>query len=211
MIRASILPENEFCNVNVNHIKFCQKHFYSLYQQVYGPRQCTYSIHVMASHLLKMRALGPLTESSAFRFEAFYAELRRAFQPGTVSVVKQMMENILLKRIISKHSCKEKKFFSEKDTPLESNSLIYVYEDCNYLVYKIKSVDNDTLTCNQLGNYDIDQELSTTMLNWTSVGVFRKGGLSSMDVLINRNDVAGKVMKVENFLITCPNNILREK
>ena len=210
MIRACILPEHEYANVNVNQIKYCQKNFYPLYQQIFGERNCTYSIHVVISHLLQMRAPGPLTENSAFKFEAFYAELRHAFQPGTVSVIKQMLQNVLLKRLLSKHVCKEKIYLREKDTGLECNSLIYVYENSKYLVYKINSINDDILVCNQMGNHEIDLP-QTAMLNWSSVGVFRKGGLSSIDVIINRKDVAGKVIKVENYLITCPNNVLREK
>ena len=210
MIRACILPEEEFAGVNINQIKYCQKQFYSIYQQLYGVRNCTYSVHVVISHLLLMRALGPLTESSAFRFESFYAELRNSFQPGTVSVVKQMLQNVLLKRILSHHVCKETIYFKEKDTNMECNSLIYTYVNSKHVMYKIQSIHNDTLLCNQIGNHDITLP-NTNMLNWGAVGVYRKGGLSSIDVQINRNAVAGKVMNVEKLLITAPNNILREK
>ena len=212
MIRSCILPEEEFQAVNLNQIKYCQKQFYSSYQQLYGVRNCTYSIHVVISHLLKMRAMGPLTETSAYRFESFYAELRNSFQPGTVSVVKQMLQNVLLKRILSHHVCKETIVLREKDSPMECNSLIYVYENSKHIMYKIQSIDNesDILLCNQIGNHEITLP-NTNMLNWSSVGVYRKGGLSSVNVEINRNNVAGKVICVEKLLITCPNNILREK
>ena len=210
MIRACILPENEFYNVNDNQIKYCQKHFYVCYQQLYGIPNCTYSIHVLACHLLQMRALGPLTESSAFIFESFYAELRKSFQPGTVSVVKQMFQNVLLKKILSNHVCKETIYLREKDTALECNSLIYVYGNSKHQIYKIKSIDNDLLLCNQLGNHKAILQ-NTPMLNWSAVGVYRQGGLSANDVIVNKKDVAGKVIKVEKLLITCPNNVLREK
>ena len=209
MIRACILPESEYANVNVNHIKYCQKNFYTTYQSLYGKRNCTYSIHVVIAHLIQMRAMGPLTEVSAFKFESFYAELRRSFQPGTVSVLKQMFQNVLLKRMLSKHVCEEKIYLREKDTPLECNSLIYTYTNNVHVVYKIKTIDDDNLVCNQLGNHPTN--LNTSMLDWSSVGVYRKGGLSSLYSNINRNEICGKVIKVENLLITCPANILREK
>lgn len=134
MIRACILPQEEYLNVNINQIKYCQKTFYSSYEQLYGLKNCTLTVHVVIAHLLNMRHYGPLTESSAFRFEAFYSELRHAFQPGTVSVLKQMFQNVLLKRILSKHVCYEKIYLSEKDTALECNSLIYLFENCQYLI-----------------------------------------------------------------------------
>ena len=210
MIRACILPENEFNEVNVNHIKYCQRQFYLIYQQLFGEKNCTYSIHVLCSHLMQIRFLGPLTETSAFRFENFYGELRNSFQPGTQSVVKQMMQNVMLKRILSKHVCQEKIYLRAKDTALESNCLIYIYENSKHMVFKIKSIDNDHLTCNQLGNHDLTMPY-TNMLNWSAVGVYRKGGLASTDVIINRKNVCGKVIVVDKYLITCPNNILREK
>ena len=211
MVRACLLPEEEFENVNVNSIKYCQKSFYVLYQQLFGERNCTYSIHVFASHLLQIRSQGPLTETAAFRFEAFYAELRKAFQPGTLSPVKQMMQSVFLKRILSKHVCCENIYLRAKDTCLESNSLIYVYDKNVHVIYQIKSIEeNDTLICNQLGNHEVDFPC-TSMLNWASVGVYRKGGLSSVNVTVPRKLVAGKVMKVDKYLLTCPINVLREK
>ena len=210
MVRACILPENEYLNVNNNHLKYCQKNFYVLYQQLYGTKNCTYSVHVGASHIHKIREEGPLTSTSAFRFEAFYAELRRAFQPGTVSVVKQMFQSIILKRILAKHVCEEKIFLREKDTSLECNSLIYVHENNVHSFYKIKSIENNNLICNQIGNHEANFE-NTSMLDWSSVGVYRKGGLSAVDVVIDRSSVAGKVLRVDKYLITCPNAILREK
>lgn len=210
MVRACVLPEEEYSVVNVNTIKYCQKTFYSLYQQLFGERNCSYSIHVFISHLLSMRTQGPLTESSAFIFESFYAELRKSFQPGTCSVLKQMMEKVLLRRILCKHTCSERMHFREKDTALECNSLIYVYESNTHTIFKIKSIVENNFICNQLGNHEVEFP-NTSMLNWSSVGVYRKGGLSSINVIVPKTNVAGKVLKVGKFLITCPASILREK
>ena len=210
MVRACILPEEEYGQVNVNSIKYCQKHFYLLFEQLFGEKNCTYSIHVLSSHLLQVRANGPLTENSAFIFESFYGELRNAFKPGTVSVVKQMMQTVLLKRILSRHICVENIYLRVKDTALECNSLIYVYESNVHIIYQIKDIEGDNLICNQMGNH-IAEFQNTNMLNWSSVGVYRKGGLSSINIIVPRINVAGKVLKVGNYLITCPNNVLREK
>ena len=210
MIRACILPENEFSNVNIANIKYCLEKFYILYEQLFGPQNCTYSVHVLCSHLMMMRESGPLTETSAYKFEAFYAELRNSFQPGTQSVLKQMFQTVLLKRMLGNHVCQEKIFYSEKDTALECNSLIYTYENNVHLIYKIQSIENNDFICNQLGNHPIEFPC-TNMLNWASVGVYRKGGLSSENVVVKREQVAGKVLKVKNVLLTCPVNIMREK
>ena len=211
MIRACILPEEEFSAVNDNQIKYCQKTFYTLFQFLYGTRNCTYSVHVLSCHLQNMRSLGPLTETSAFPFEAFYAELRNSFQPGTVSVLKQMMQSVLLKRMLSNHACSETILYKEKDTAMECNSLIYVYESNVHSIYNIKSQEeNDMLICNQIGSHPVNFE-QTSMLDWSSVGVYKRGGTSSIDVIIPKKNVGGKVLKVGKLLITCPASILREK
>lgn len=211
MTRACIIPENKFEGVNINSVKYCQKTFYTMYEHLFGERNCTYSIHVYISHLLQIRAKGPLPETSAFRFESFYGELRNSFQPGTNSVVKQMFEKVMLRRILSKHICEENIYLRVKDTPTECNSLIYVYESGVHLIYKIQKIEeNGNLICNQLGNHDVEFP-TTNMLNWSSVGVYRKGGLSSIDVNVSKKNVCGKVLKVGKYLITCPISILREK
>lgn len=210
MVRACLVPENEYANVSQNEIKYCQNHFYLLYQQLFGPKNCTYSVHVVISHILKMREYGPLTETSAFKFENFYAELRNSFQPGTVSVLKQMLSTVLLKRILSKHVCEESIYYRAKDTALECNSLIYVFENNVHVMYKIHTIENNNFICNIIGNHPYESS-QTGMLNWSSVGVYKKGGMSSDDVIVRKENVAGKVMKVKNFLITCSSNVLREK
>ena len=212
MVRACILPEEEFLEVNGNSLKYCQKHFYLIYQNLFGERNCTYSVHVFSSHLPEIRSQGPLTETSAFRFKSFYAELRKSFQPGTVSVIKQMMQTVMLKRILSKHVCQESLYLRVKDTALECNSIIYVFESNVHVIYKINSMEDngEMLICNQLGNHKAEFQ-NTPMLNWSSVGVYLRGGLSSINVLIPRKNVAGKVLKLGKYLITCPANILREK
>ena len=210
MVRACILPEEEFENVNINSIKYCQRTFYYLYQQLFGEINCTYSIHVLISHILQIRAKGPLTETSAFRFESFYAELRKSFQPGTTSVVKQMFQSVILKRLLSKHVCSESIHFRVKDTPLECNSLLYVYESNVHVLYKLKKIEGENFICNQLGNQKVDFK-NTSMLNWSSVGVYRKGGLCSIDVIVSKDKIAGKVVKVGKYLVTWPSNVLREK
>ena len=48
-------------------------------------------------------------------------------------------------------------------------------------------------------------------LNWSKVGVFLKGPLSSDTMIIQKSHMKGKVIEVDNLLLTCPMNILREQ
>lgn len=210
LIRACVLPDVEFQNIHASVITYCGKHFYELYEALFGARNCSYYTHIIGSHMPEMRVHGPLTLTSAFGFESFYAELRHAFTPGTISPLKQIMEKIFLKRSIAHHCCQSSIFFSHKETPLECNSFIYTFVDNNYHFFKIMSVDKDNLECCKVGKYPtIFPETPT--LNWEKIGVFEAGGISEETIQINKKDVCGKVIKVNNLFITCPTNVLREK
>ena len=210
IFRACVIPECEYAHINQNEIKNAAKQFYVLYQQLFTTKNCTYSIHVFISHLLKIRSLGPLTEFSAFPFENFYGELRKAFVPGTVSGLKQIMQKVYLKRSVSYHCCKKTIYYSPKDTALEMNSIIYIFSNGNYNMYKIFKIEPDNVFhCYVQGKIEIEFDEATD-LSWSKIGVFREGATGSEEIIIQKNDVHGKVLNVSDLLVTCPLNVLRE-
>ena len=211
MIRMCILPNNEYEAQDSSILIYCETQFYKLYEQLFHARNCSYNTHVVSSHLSKIRFHGPLTLTSAFGFESFYGEMRQAFTPGTQSPLKQIMQKILLKRLISSHCCEFKIYYSPKDTALECNSYVYTFCDKEYSIFKIVSIENDTtFHCLKVGKYEASFP-ETPTLNWSKVGVFKAGGVSDEFVTIERDNVAGKVIRVLNHFITCPLNVLQEK
>ena len=213
LIRACTLPNEEFNQVNKNEISNACKNFYALYESLFSNKNCTYSIHVLASHILKIRGSEPLTAASAFIFESFYGEMRRSFVPGTVSTVKQIMTKIYLKRILSYHCCEKTIFYSAKETPMEQNCLIYLFQNNIFTMYKIVETDKDNpnvFYCNIQGKVEIEFPEAADV-DWSSVGVFKQGALGSEIYRIERKNIAGKVIKVCSLLITCPINVLNER
>ena len=212
MLRACLLPENEYSLVDEADIIYCMEIFYNIYEQIFGLINCTYSVHVVCSHLPAIRGKDPLTSTSAFSFESFYGEMRGCFVPGTQSTAKQIMKKVLIKHALGNHRCESPITITAHESPLESNNMIYVFEKKQYLMYQVVDINAATnvLTCKRQGKYDC-QMTDCPSLNWKDVGVFRKGGLLDEKVSINMSSVSGKVLKVHNYLITCPNNILREK
>ena len=210
MIRSCTLPDNEYFNINVNQIVLACAKFYKLYEKLFGPSNCTYSIHVLCCHLLQLRQLGPLTETSAFKFESFYSEIRNAFTPGTPGTLKQIFENILLKRSLSGHTCEKSIHLSNYDTAVQCNSLFYTYINDDVHMYKVLDVIDGEIICNPQGKFVADFN-ETPELSWSSVGVFKKGATSNDVIKVQEKSIAGKVMKVGEYLITCPENILKEK
>ena len=212
MIRSCVLPNEEFEHVcKATIVEACEL-FYNLYHELYGQRNCCYSIHVVGSHLMKVRGNVPLTERSAFMFESFYSEMKNLFQAGTASPLKQILQNAFMKRASEYHVCEKTVFYKEKtdNVTLENNSLIYTFKNNKHELYVITAIDNDQFTCKRLGKFQYKSALLPNY-DWKSIGVFRQGPIGSDTFVIQRNEIKGKVLNVLNFLITCPTNVLNEK
>ena len=210
MIRSCTIPDSEFFNVSVHHISQTCIKFYVLYEKVFGPSNCSYSIHVLCCHLIQIRQLGPLTYTSAFKFESFYGEVRNSYYPGTPNSLKQIFEAIMLKRSLSVHKCEKSIYLSNYNTAMTSDSLVYTYENDDYSFYKVIDEKEDQVICHPQGKFECEFD-ETPDLTWSSVGVFKKGAASQEIVKISHKCIAGKVLKVGEYLITCPENVLKEK
>ena len=78
-------------------------------------------------------------------------------------------------------------------------------------MYKIKNInESGHLQCVRQGRFPIYFP-EVPSFDWNSVGVYRKGPETNKNVIILPADVHGKVIEVNDMLITCPNNILTEK
>ena len=210
MVRACVLPTEEFREFDHELVSYCSRNFYALYEKLFGENNCTYYTHIVGSHMLEIRDHGPLTFTSAFPFESFYGEMRNAFQAGTTSTLKQIFTNILLKRTLGKHCCEADIFFSSHETPLECNNLVYTFVQKQYQFFKIINVHENSLECHPVGKFE-KHFPETPKLQWKDVGVFKAGGVGIEKFTIPKAAVAGKVIRVKNLFITCPNNVLREK
>ena len=212
VIRSCVIPNKEFNQIPTNVIKNTAFSFYKNYEAIYGEKNCTYSIHVVASHILKIRGDEPLTEKSAFKFENFYSELRNLYQPGTNSTTKQMLSNCYMKRQLENHNCQKSIFYDIQKQGKENNSLVYYMDENNsYKFFKIIKVNNNgSVTCNPQGKHLYTNELVKD-LKWEKVGVFKLGPFCNDEIILPITKIEGKALQVKNLLITCPNNVLREQ
>ena len=212
MIRSCVIPGEEFNYVDLHDVEQCCKHFYEIYEKLFGKGNCTYNTHVVCSHLMEMRHNGPLTSTSTFAFESFYGDMRNAFVPGTTSPLKQIMTKILMKRILEHHCCELPIFFSPRTSSLEDNSLIYCWNHDKHDMYLIKEImdDGENFICKKLETVPhVFQEIPP--LNWSRIGVYLKGPVQEEDVVVRKKDVSGKVIQVGKYVMTWPYNVLREK
>ena len=211
VLRACIIDNDEFALIPIEKIKKTALTLYKLFESVYGPKNCTYSIHVVIGHILDIRGENPLHHRSAFKFENFYSELRTLFEPGTTSTTKQMLENCYVKRQLEDHSCRRNIFYDVEKKGKECNNLIYlINEEMEHEIYSIVKInDNDTFLCTKQGRFEFVCDL--TKIEWKTVGVYKVGPFSDEQQLIHRKDIRGKVLKVCGYYLTCPNDVLREQ
>ena len=220
MIRACLIPNDEFEHVDTAKIKSACKHFYNLFQELFGAINCSYSIHVVPSHLLLIRGNEPLTFRSAFKFESFFSEMRQLFQPGTRSTTKQILQNCYVKRLLENHMCKKTTFFAPEKKRKEgatfipgkeNNSLIYTMNDKNSIkMYTIvEKLSENEFLCTEQGKFNAQMPL-VPEYDWSKVGVFKEGPKSEHRKKIVRKNIKGKVLKILDYLITCPLNVLHE-
>ena len=212
MIRSCVLPNEEFDLVCKETIVNSCELFYNLFFELYGQRNCSYSIHIVSSHLLKMRGNVPLTERSAFPFESFYSEMKNLFKPGTSSPLKQIICNTYMKRALEHHVCTKSILYKEKSETetLENNSMIYTFQNNTFQMYVIVGIENETITCKRQGKFQFTSQLMPNH-DWSSIGVYRQGPIGEDLYSIEKNDIKGKVVNVLDMLITCPLNVLNEK
>ena len=217
MIRSCVLPDNEYECIPNEVVEACCKNFYVMYENLFGALNCTYNTHV-CSHITKMREKGPLTSTSAFPFESFYGEMRHCFVPSTVSPLKQILQKVLLKRILEPHCCELPIHFATTETSLQNDTIIYVWNNNTHDIYKIKDIEEDHLICIKIET-DVCEfnDIEAIRLDWSIVGVYVRRELMEEEeeeeetVRIEKKNVNGKVQVVKNFLVTCPTNVLREK
>ena len=211
ILRSCTVPSEEFRYVSLDVFESCLTKFYKLYEKLFGAVNCTYNTHVVGSHLPEIRAHGPLTETSAFPFESFYGEMKNCFVPGTVSPLKQIFQKVLLKRALSSHCCEIPIHYSDHETSLENDTLIYIWQSNRHDMYKIvELLEDGDLLCHKIEK--MEYEFDDVALPWKTVGLFELVEINETEhVIIDRQNVSGKVIQVNNLLITCPNNVLREK
>ena len=217
VIRACVISNEEFHVISQATIAGLALDFYKHYEKIYGPSNCTYSIHIVCSHILQIRGNEPLTARSAFIFENFYAEMKNLFCPGTLSPLKQILRNCIMKRQLQTHCCSNPIKYSEmpplnkRNIGKENNHSIYVLNDGKHCLYSITKINNDnTFTCVKQGKYEAKFD-ELKKVNWSLVGVYKLGPTCDQPVVINKKDIAGKCIIVNDFIITCPKNVLTEK
>ena len=127
------------------------------------------------------------------------------YRPGTVSSLKQILQNCYMKRLLQTHYCQSPIKYRPKPkrNTKECDDFIYIYSQNQYKLYKIVSQTDthDSFICNPQGTFKYSHPLMIHV-DWEKVGVFIQGPISSDEVVLHVSQIHGKVIKIESTLIT---------
>lgn len=103
-------------------------------------------------------------------------------------------------------------YITNHNTALECNNLIYTFTHGNYNLYKVVDVqnENDMFNCVKINTSEIFYE-ETPNLNWDKVGFFKQESIGTTIHNVDQKYVAGKIIQIDDMLLTCPINVLDEK
>lgn len=207
-VRAYVLPREEYKSIQrFIDVPTVVNRFYGLFHKLFKSKGCSYNIHVF-SHLPLLHQHGPLTSTSAFRFESFLAVLKDSFRVGTPNVTKQIFENLFLSMAVKKHSCRPSLTFKAQATARSDDTLLRANN--NWYICVLKT--HEGVLCKALNTepayFEMDNEVA---FNFGHVGVYCDLGISDdAEQLIFVNDISGKGIRVAEYIVYCPYNVAFE-
>lgn len=102
-------------------------------------------------------------------------------------------------------------YFSDHDTALECNTLIYTFVDLQHIMYKVIEHDKTSLKCHRIKVTRATFNEINRNFDWSQIGVYKESSMEQSVVNVQKSHVKGKVIRVGEHLFTCPKSILDEK
>ena len=180
-----------------------QQRWYIQFQHQFGKGACSYNIHLVGSHLLEIRKMRSMTETSAFPFESEYGSLIKRIVPGTRHVGKQALVNTFLAVSRDHHSCQHKlKFNLNRKKVLAQDYLIYDQSTLDF--YALVSQTSDHLykavkvkkSCYRPFNHFPEEHVYDVM-DWELLAVYKYEGEEEDEVTVNTNDIKCKAAIIQ--------------
>lgn len=98
-----------------------------------------------------------------------------------------------------------------KETAKTCDNLVYVFENETYVLFEVQEeVGDREFRCIEI-NTERRIFSTTRSLDFGLVGVFKHRGLTTRSRRVREVDISGKVVQIENVLVTVPRNVLIER
>lgn len=217
IVRLHLFPDITYKLLTLSYKKQLMSMLYIRYNDCFGATNLTFNLHSL-SHFEISRRLGPLTHTSALKFETSYATLKRYLCPGTQSTGKQAIQNTMAS-VLAGHKHHPTMTFAPYDKASKLGDDSYVYTGAflgpsnnNLRMWRIVSMANEargTLTCSPI---------QTTEFNpLDTFPTFRVVGFEIFDLVdelaehyveVPIDDILGKCLRAGRFISTVPENVL---
>ncbi len=173
--------------------------FYRNYEHTFGARACIPSVHLFY-HLLEQRRRDSITTTSTELFETFYGLIRSAYHTGTVSMGKQMTDNVIVHYEAKNHNCYRTFRVRPKEKDIHNDSLLWTTKG---FVRVVKNSEKGRYTCRlfQYSRYTTD---IVKKLCFASFGVVKIRRETESFVEIKKSQILAKCVKAANVLVAIP-------
>lgn len=207
IVRAVSLPQEFYEDVLKDYdFRDIIGKWYKQYEKTFGVENCVYNVH-MFSHVMKVRELGPVTDTSAFRFEDHYAFLRKSYRAGTNSIGTQAIRNSYL-ALREGHLCKKTMKISNRVTSKVDDR--YIFTACRTIIRVISVTEEDVngvIIPYESGYFPL------TSLNFNSVLVFKlkkDSAAKKSRITVKKANIIGKCIIANDVASVMTENILCE-
>ncbi len=206
LVRGLQLDHNMFTELKqAVNLKEVMARFYKLYVKEFKPGSCPATVH-MFYHLLEQRDTGSVTEHSTEVFESFYGLLKQAYQPGTKSMGKQIMENVYnyYNSTSNKHRCKPRLRLRPKGKGRSDNSLV-VTQSGYYMIRD--RVGPGLYDANKIDTAAY-KSVSCPDLPFHKVHVYKEIRVANRLETISSDDVFAKAVRCNDLIMMVPPDAL---
>ena len=167
-----------------------------------------YSLTVCKS----MINFGSLCNVSAYRSEDMYQKLMECYAPGTMSLSKQAIQNMLVKYASRRHVCKHNPKFTTRETCRTQDNYVFVDD---YVIYKIVNIseETDSFECVKIRALPFVHILQNSLeLKFHELGVFRGPCTITNDHrTLRKVDIRGKAVVANSYIVCLPFSLLCEQ
>ncbi len=205
LCRALVVTQEDYDRVtDVCDLRDIMKKFVKAYIKAFGRGACIPSLHLF-SHLIDQRENQPLSLTSTESFESFYGLIKKQFKTGTLSLGKQILQNLFAHyngKVF--HNCRKKHCYRPMEGDVKHDCWVRTQEGYLKIVERML---NGRLRCRRVETSRYTPDVVRT-LPFHLIGVTRFRRLLEQEVVIHGQDIIEKVVKVEKVLVSMPFDVL---
>ena len=206
LLRALLMSDSGY-----NHLKrfvdmpALNEKFYKSFEKTFGKEACVPSLHLFY-HLVEQRERVGASITTTEPFETYYNVLRSTYAVGTTSMGKQQLNNtILYHKAKQRHTCRKTYKLRPKGRDMHNDSLVWTIDGRFLEIQEVKL--EGTYSCCEIETVKYASEV-VRKLFFGPMGVAREKKKRNHQVLVSQEEIAAKVVRVGDVLVSVPTEAL---